>query len=262
MFTCGVKSQWLKRSVLVKNLPPKVQADVMSLLILKQTEAPTDIYKKIKTEVLRIHAPKKEDTFKKALTRVLVGLPSQLGEQLVNDICDKPVKLSCGCCQKSVYTLWCIQLPVSVRSGISNLEFNQNTYKDVFQAADKVYLSTKTTEVNVGVAAMSVKGPASDQPEVAAVRSSNRGGRNTRGGRGRNRGGAGGSASGGQNRNTGSSQSTNGGGKSQGRGPRHASGPPSGCCDNHHTWGDQAWFCLTPLSCPWVQKVVAKPGSK
>ena len=34
MFTCQVKSQWLKRCVLVKNLPPKVQADVMSLLVL------------------------------------------------------------------------------------------------------------------------------------------------------------------------------------------------------------------------------------
>ena len=58
MFTCGVKSQWLKRSILVKNLPPKIQADVKSLLILKKSEAPTDLYKQIKTEILRIHAPK------------------------------------------------------------------------------------------------------------------------------------------------------------------------------------------------------------
>ena len=35
MYTCGVRSQWLKRCVLVKNLPPKIQGDVKSLLTLK-----------------------------------------------------------------------------------------------------------------------------------------------------------------------------------------------------------------------------------
>ena len=90
MFTCTVKSQWLKRCVLVKNLPPAVQSDVMSLLVLKKSEAPEDVYKQIKIEILRLHAPKKEETFKKALSRVLTGLPSQLGEMLINDICDKP----------------------------------------------------------------------------------------------------------------------------------------------------------------------------
>ena len=50
MFTCTIKSQWMKRVVLVKNLPPKVQCDVKSLLVLKQTEAPDNIYKQIKTE--------------------------------------------------------------------------------------------------------------------------------------------------------------------------------------------------------------------
>ena len=86
MYTCEVKSQWLKRCVLVKNLPAKIQNDVKALLILPKSAAPTDLYKRIKTEILRIHAPKKEDTFKKALSRVLVGLPSQLGQDLINDM--------------------------------------------------------------------------------------------------------------------------------------------------------------------------------
>jgi len=93
MFTCGIKSQWMKRCVLVKNLPAKLQSDVKSLLVLKQSAAPVDIYKKVKAELLRIHAPKEEETYKKALTRVLVGLPSQLGQVLISDICTKPVKL-------------------------------------------------------------------------------------------------------------------------------------------------------------------------
>ena len=51
MYTCEVKSQWLKRCVLVKNLPSKVQADVKSLLVLKKSEIPDDVYKQIKDEV-------------------------------------------------------------------------------------------------------------------------------------------------------------------------------------------------------------------
>ena len=50
MYTCEVKSQWLKRCVLVKNLPPKVQADVKQWLLVKQSDAPADIYKQIKQE--------------------------------------------------------------------------------------------------------------------------------------------------------------------------------------------------------------------
>ena len=115
MYTCGIKSQWLKRCVLVKNLPPKVQADVKQWLLIKQSDAPNDIYKQIKQEILRLHAPKEEETYKKALTRVLTGLPSQLGQQLLHDICSKPNKLSCGCCGKAVRTLWSLQLPIQVR---------------------------------------------------------------------------------------------------------------------------------------------------
>ena len=70
MYTCEVKSQWLKRCVLVKNLPAKIQNDVKALLILPKSAAPTDLYKQIKTEILRIHAPKKEDSFKTVIVTV------------------------------------------------------------------------------------------------------------------------------------------------------------------------------------------------
>ena len=53
MITCDVKSQWLKRVVLVKNLPAKVQNDVKSLLILQKAEAPADLYKRIKMVFFR-----------------------------------------------------------------------------------------------------------------------------------------------------------------------------------------------------------------
>ena len=243
MFTCSVKSQWLKRCVLVKNLPPKVQADVKSILTLKKSEAPTNVYKVIKAEILRIHAPKCEETFKKALSRVLTGLPSQLGQTLINDICDKPVKLSGCCCSKAVLTLWALQLPVSVRSHIANMTFNVDTYAAVFQAADKVFLSTKATELSAGVAAIAVTPGQTSTPEVAAVRPRNRnnGQRN-------------------QNQNNGTRRSGNSGGgnKPQNSKP-DATNAPSSCCSNHKKWADQAWYCLAPLTCPWKNKCSARP---
>ena len=259
MYTCEVKSQWLKRCVLVKNLPPKVQADVKQWLLVKQSDAPADIYKQIKQEVLRLHAPKEEETYKKALSRVLTGLPSQLGQQLLHDVCTKTQKLSCGCCAKAVRTLWSLQLPVEVRSHISGMDFNVNTYRGVFEAADKVYLSTKHTDVSAGVAAVKLaanpeSGADSAQPgaQVAAVKPAR--GRN-KPNRGRGRG----ARQSGTGRGGGSSSSNTGASSSgSGRGPRHHSSPPSSCCDNHYRWGSDSWFCLEPLSCPWKDKVSAK----
>ena len=237
MFTCGVKSQWMKRCVLVKNLSPHIQADVKSLLTLKQSAAPTDLYKQIKMEILRIHAPKECENFKRALSRVLTGLPSQLGQVLIDDTCDKPIKLEGCCCSKAVRALWTLQLPIQVRGHVADMEFNKSTYQAVFLAADKVFISTKATELSAGVAAIAAP-PVSDT-QVTAVRSTNQ-----NRGRGRNRGnGRGGSGSG------------RGGG--QNRQPKPS--VPEGCCDNHKKWAGDAWFCLEPLMCPLVSKCSTKP---
>ena len=251
MFTCSVKSQWLKRCVLVKNLPPKIQADVKALLTLKKSEAPTNVYKVIKTEILRIHAPKQEESYKKALSRVLTGLPSQLGEQQLNDICQQPIKLSCGCCARALYTLWSMQLPQAVRGHIANMKFDQNTYREVFEAADKIYLSTKSTDLSAPVAAV-VNTDMEATGEVAALRPKPRNNRNNRGSRNGS-----GTARGGGNNKPGSQSN-----EAKPRGPRHSSNPPSSCCDNHFRWGASSWFCLAPLSCPWKDKCVTRPEKK
>ena len=257
MYTCEIKSQWLKRCILVKNLPPKIQADVKSLLVLQKSAAPTDLYKKIKKEILRIHAPKCEETFKKALSRVLVGLPSQLGQQLISDICDKPVPLEGCCCAKAVFTLWMIQCPVAVRCHVADKEFNHTTYQRVFEDADKVFLSQKTTEVSAGVAAVSLTSTGAEDPQVAALKNKNNRNRSNRGGRRQ-------SGTAPQSNKSGSNNSNpNSGTRSaSGRGTRHSSNPPTSCCDNHFRWGADSWFCLEPLSCPWVSKVSAKSGKK
>ena len=94
----SVKSQWMKKTVLQRNLPNKVKEDVKAHLALPKSVAGNRIYWDVKQEILRIYAPKPQDSFRKALTRTLTGLPSQLGYQLINDICKNPRKLH-NCCE-------------------------------------------------------------------------------------------------------------------------------------------------------------------
>ena len=56
----------------------KQKEDVMALLTLSKTEGGNDIYLKIKTELLRIYSEKPQNSYKKALTRQMTGLLSQL----------------------------------------------------------------------------------------------------------------------------------------------------------------------------------------
>ena len=206
------------------------------------------VYKKIKTELLRIYAQKPCDSYRKALTRTMVGLPSQLGYQIVNDICKKSTELDGCCCAAAAEALWTIQLPVAVRNHISDREFNKTTYKQIFEAADKCFTASK----QVNVAALAVAAVDLDETQaafttqnqptaqVAAIGRGNRGGRRARGGRS-NRGSG-----------RGSGQSS----KPQRK--RHESNPPEQCCDRHYSHGAGAWFCLEPLTCPWVSKITPR----
>ena len=268
----SVKSQWLKRTILQRNLPTKQKEDVKALLTLTKTQGGDDIYLKIKTELVRIYAQKPSDSYKKALSRQMTGLPSQLGYQIINDICKKASKLDGCCCEGAAQALWSMSLPVNIRAHISNMPFTKDSYKTVFEAADQVFLSSK----QVSVAAMSVNDvsganslnetlpafTAQNQPQVAAIRG-NRGGRGQgRGGRGQRGGGRGGQNGGGQNGQSGGqnqSQKSSNNSSGRSRGPRHASQPPESCCDRHYRHGDQAFFCLAPLTCPWVSKIAPRP---
>ena len=261
MLTANINKQWLKKTVLQRNLPTKQKEDVKALLTLNQTQAGNDIYYRIKSELIRIYAPKPKDSYVKALSRSMVGLPSQLGHQLVNDVCKKSTKLQGCCCAAAVEALWHLQLPVTIRAHVSNMAFDHTTYKNVFEAADQVFLSSK----QVTVAAVQVAATQLDetlpafqsqnqpQQEVAAVaRGRGRGG--NRGGRRNNRGGGRGATSG-----TGRGGGQNN--QNQGRGQKHSSVPDSQAdkmCSRHYSHGDQAWYCLAPTTCPWVNKVVAR----
>ena len=106
MLMATVKSQWLKKTILQRNLPNKQKEDVKTYLSLPQSTAGDSIYLDIKKELMRIYAPKPTDSFKKALGRTMVGLPSQLGYQLVDDICKKHPKLTGCCCPPAIQALW------------------------------------------------------------------------------------------------------------------------------------------------------------
>ena len=246
-----------------------------SYLSLTKTEAGDAIYFNIKKELIRIYAPKPGDAYKKALSRQLVGLPSQLGYQIVNDVCKKATKLSGCCCEGAVLAIWTMKLPSNIYAHICDRAFNKDTYKAVFQDADKVFLSNKSINV-AAIAAVAANGqgeldetlPAftvQNQPQVAAMTrgrggGANRGGRGNRGNRGGNRGGRGGQAqsqSQGGGGGGGQQQST-GGTNNRSRGPRHSSNPPDSVCDRHYRHGPESWYCVQPLTCPWKDKVISK----
>ena len=225
---------------------------------MSKAEAGNAIYLNIKKEIIRIYAPKPSDSYRKALTRTMTGLPSQLGHQLVNDMCKKSAKLSGCCCAAGVQTLWTDKLPVNVRGHISNDEFTHATYKEVFEAADKVYLSAKQLTVSaVEAPSMDETLPAfqaQNQPQVAAVnRGGGRGGNGQRG-NGGGRGGRGG-------RGRGQGRGGQGGQSQQSRGTKHETVPDNlaeKMCNRHYKHGASAWFCVKPLTCPWVNKVSAQ----
>ena len=180
----------------------------------------------------------------------MVGLPSQLGYQILNDVCKKPVKLTGCCCAAAVEALWQLQLPVNIRAHISNMVFDQNTYKQVFESADQVYLSSKQVSVAaLRVAADLDKTVAAfnpeNQPQVAAL--AKKGGFGTAGGGGK-------PPKKKNNKNKGQ-------GQNKPRGQKHSSVPDSiaeKLCDRHYRHAGNAWYCLAPDSCPWVNKVSPK----
>ena len=118
MAAAGVKKQFTKFQALSSVLPKQVIEAVKPFL--RKTEADyTDknSYKLLKTEILRIFGPKPGAAIERALSRVMVGPPSQLARELVNDICKND--LDCTCCPGVVETLWKRHLSAPVKAGIA-----------------------------------------------------------------------------------------------------------------------------------------------
>ena len=257
MTAVGAKKSYTKFQTLSTILPKNVLEDVKPLLRKKEAEFPeNNSYKLLKDEILRIHGPKPEAAVERALSRVLVGKPSSLARQLVNDLCKN--ELNCSCCPPIIMALWKRHLSGPVRAGIAHCKFNHTTFNAVLQLADDIFESNPP---GAQVAAVRTNNSLDETlpaipyaiPEVAAV---SRG----RGGRGRGRGNRG------RGRGSPSTPSapTSGAASS---GPKHkgAKHPdlPQGewtGCAMHFRWGKGAFFCSEPASCPWKNIYAVKPS--
>ena len=224
----GIKKQWSKRQVLVQLIPPEYHSDFRQSLQLQETEAGASPYYDLKRAIVKQLGPKKADNFDKAISRVMTGTPSQLGKQILNDICPAVKPLTSCHCADTVLGIWRRSLPGVVRNQIADMDFDSTTYSAVFDKADNVWASSKAS-----TSVVSALAKATAAVDVAATSASGRG-------RGRNRGSGRGAAN--------NPQNSSGG---RGRGPRHPDGPPSGSCSLHWKFGKAAWVCADKHNCPW-----------
>ena len=291
MQSVGVKKQFTKLQVLSTILPAKVTDRVKPILRKKESEfTDNDSYLKLKTEILRIFGPRPNTRFERAMSRTLTESPSQLGNQLIDDLCDHELE-SC-CCHRIVYGMWLRQLPSGTKQAISNLEFNCDTFKEVFETADNAYLSTRPTQLpSASVAAVQFQdlpdqleqafhqgwGSSAEevrealQNPILAALGYGRGRGQVRGQRGQGRGqrsrGRGGQGRGGgrgnnQNQNSTPGQGNQGSGQSRHKTPRHSDQPPIQSCFRHWTYGKSAHFCQEPATCPWKDIWIPKSNNQ
>ena len=232
----GVKSQWVKRIALQQLLPVEIRAEVKSLLKLSKPNAGNDIYLKIKTELIELFGQKPEDAYLRAKNRVMTGKPSQLGKQLMEDICKEQKKLDGCCCDRIVWGMFREALPIVVRNHIAELSFNKDTWKEIFTKADQVWDSNRAPEpipLTRQVAAVT-PGPKPQPPtsptEVAAVQKSNGSQKNKKNNKN------------GQNKNQNATTTTT----------TTAPKPKvneDNLCRIHAKWKDNATFCAAPWAC-------------
>ena len=235
----GVKSQWSKREILQNLLPEAIQLELKHLFRKDKDSAGDTPYKDIKTELLKLYKPKKEDAFERALSRKLSDFakPSAFGKALIDDICVCDSPLQSECCQRVIGGLWVRQLPLVIRQRLAGQDFSVASYKSMFELADALYKTPTTTHQPVIAAVSSVSSPPSAlnetqpalQHDVAALTKK------------KNK----------KNKNRNATPSGSDSSKPRWPTPRHADNPPLNTCFNHHTHGRTAFFCSDPLSCEW-----------
>ena len=236
-----VKSQWTKRIALQRFLPAEIKQEIKTLLKIQKANAGTDIYKRIKTELINLFGDKPEDAYTRARNRVMTGKPSQLGKALVDDICVCDVKLSSVCCARVIWGMYREALPVVIRNHISDMTFNKDTYLQVFKKSDQVYDSNQPQLVKQATVAAVSTQPTTTQTldsEVAAVRPPKKP-------KNQNRNNSGGAQQNQQSAPKPQAPAAN-------KGPRHATakGDNEKLCRIHYKWGDNGSYCAAPWKCP------------
>ena len=138
-------------------------------------------------------------------------------------------------------------LPVVVRNHIAELEFNKNTYKQIFKKSDQGFDSNKKTQTVTAQVAAVQASPA--DPQVAAVKPQRGGRGGVRGNRGGNRGGRGGNSNNSSN-TTNPQPSTPATGNNKGTRHPTAKGHDDKLCKIHFKWGENGTYCAAPWRCP------------
>lgn len=233
----GVKKQWTKKIALVRFLPPEIQNQVKSLLKLGQTAAGTDIYFRIKKQLLKLYGPKAEDAYLVAKNLVLTDKPSQLGQKLVETICPAEVKLQ-GChCDRIVWGLFREKIPIVIRNHLADMAFNKDTYEAIFDKADQVWDSNRGSEPLPNRQVAAVVASQTVQGEVAAVQKN---GQTKNKNKNQQQKGQGQSGQGGQG-----SQSN----KNEQKPPKKPAINEDKLCRIHAKWKENATFCAAPWGC-------------
>ena len=233
----GVKKQWTKKIALVRFLPPEIQNQVKSLLKLGQTAAGTDIYFRIKKQLLKLYGPKAEDAYLVAKNLVLTDKPSQLGQKLVETICPAEVKLQ-GChCDRIVWGLFREKIPIVIRNHLADMAFNKDTYEAIFDKADQVWDSNRGSEPLPNRQVAAVVASQTVQGEVAAVQKN---GQTKNKNKNQQQKGQGQSGQGGQG-----SQSN----KNEQKPPKKPVINEDKLCRIHAKWKENATFCAAPWGC-------------
>ena len=251
----GVKSQWLKRLCLENMLPQDVANACNDLFGLTKSEltGAKDIYNQCKKRLIKVHGPKPKEDFRKALTIVLTGLPSEAAKEIRALVCEKKPPLKDCCCATQVGAIWESILPEQVKASVAGMDL-KNEFDSVIQKADDVYLSVNggATVKTVAAAKLTTGAGAGAKPtktvatkadldtsadqsafdqmnqltaQLAAFNKNFKKGGKQRG-KGGNRGG--------------------GAGRD---GPKET--PPPDACAIHKRHGKDAYYCLEPSSCPW-----------
>ena len=238
-----VKSQWTKRIALQRFLPAEIKQEIKTLLKIQKANAGTDIYKRIKTELINLFGSKPEDAYLRAKNRVMTGKPSQLGKALVDDICECETKLAAGCCARIVWGMYRDALPVIIRNHIAEMPFNKDTYLQVFKKSDQVYDSNQLGQPAKGAAVAAVSAqPYKSDPEVAAVKPPR-----FKPPKNQNNGSK-------PNQQTSSKPTTPAATTTpaSNKGPRHATarGESEKLCRIHYKWGENGTYCAAPWKCP------------
>ena len=186
----------------------------------------------------------------KAKSRVMSGKPSQLGKQLINDLCKKSKKLDGCCCADIVWGMYRENLPVTIRNHIAEASFNKDTFHQIFATSDKVFDSNQSAQPVRGAAIAAVHPPQTptDPNEVAAIAKPRRNKNNRNQGGNRNS-----NSRPPQNTSTStSSSSTSSSSTSGNKGTRHATakGDSDKLCKIHFRWGENGSYCAAPWKCP------------